>query len=83
MERRVINPWTWRDAAHARLRGAGIRRRGGKARTRGRHAGPGRHALHNLETVLGQARLGPANVVRLSFYVLRAARPRRESEVDG
>ena len=96
MERRVINPWTWRDqfgfvqaneisGAQRVLVCAGQ----GSVDAGGRpvHAGDRRaqvgQALRNPETVLGQAGLGLANIVRLRFYVLRAACPRRESEGDG
>jgi enamine deaminase RidA (YjgF/YER057c/UK114 family) len=50
------------------LRRPDLRRRRREASSRGRHAAPAHEALDNLETVLGEAGLGLADVVRLDYY---------------
>ena len=81
MERRIINPWTWQDdfgfvqandvsGAQRTLYCSGV----GSVDAEGRpvHAGDMAAqlglALDNLETVLRQAGLGLADVVRLNYY---------------
>jgi enamine deaminase RidA (YjgF/YER057c/UK114 family) len=81
MERRIINPWTWQDAFGFVQANelTGVERVlvcAGQAAmdAEGRPVHPGdlgaqlNQALDNLETVLGQAGLTLANVVRLNYY---------------
>ncbi len=82
MERRAINPWAWQDqfgfvqandlsAVNRVLLCAGqtsVDDEGNPVHV-GDMAGQINKALDNLETVLGQAGLGLADVVRLNYYV--------------
>lgn len=81
MERRAINPWTWQDAfgfvqanevsaAKRTLICSGqtsVDANGAPAHA-GDMAAQMRQAIANLETVLGQAGLTLAHVVRLNYY---------------
>jgi enamine deaminase RidA (YjgF/YER057c/UK114 family) len=78
----AVNPWTWQDAfgfAQA-VEARGVERilccagqtsvdADGNPLHAGDMAGQLRQAFDNLETVLGQAGLSLANVVRLNYYV--------------
>lgn len=82
METKAVNPWTWQDAfhfAHA-VDARGAERilfcagqtsvdPDGTVLHRGDMAAQLDQAFDNLETVLAQARLTMANVVRLNYYV--------------
>lgn len=81
MERRIINPWAWQDkfgfVQGVETRGAErVFYCAGQTSTDGEgqpvHAGDMRaqidQALANLETVLGEAGYGLADVVRMNYY---------------
>jgi enamine deaminase RidA (YjgF/YER057c/UK114 family) len=81
MEERIINPWTWQDdfgfvQAHEISGPARVLMCAGQASVdadgQPNHAGDMRaqltQALDNLETVLQEAGLTLANVVRLNYY---------------
>ena len=81
MERKIVNPWQWQDKFGFVQANAltGVERvvlcagqTSSDADGNPVHAGdmPAqlRQALDNLETVLGQARLGLGDVVRLNYY---------------
>jgi len=82
MDMKAINPWRWQDALHfaqgVETRGAGrvLYCAGqtsvdpeGRVLHRGDMAGQLARAFDNLETLLSQAGLTLANVVRLNYYV--------------
>jgi enamine deaminase RidA (YjgF/YER057c/UK114 family) len=82
MEREIINPWTWQDAfgfvqankvtgPQQVLLCAGQTSTGadGQSLHPGDMVAQVNEALDNLETVLSQAGMGLADVVRLNYYV--------------
>ena len=82
MEMKAVNPWSWQDAFHfsqaVETRGTGrvlflagqtSVDREGRALHEGDMAAQLDRAFDNLETVLSEAGLELANVVRLNYYV--------------
>jgi enamine deaminase RidA (YjgF/YER057c/UK114 family) len=81
MDQRKVNPWTWQDqfgfsqaidvsGAERILYCAGQTASDEQGNTvAGDMGAQAAKALDNLETVLGEAGLGLANVVRLNYYV--------------
>jgi enamine deaminase RidA (YjgF/YER057c/UK114 family) len=80
--RAVVNPWTWQDRfsfVHANVIADGRRvaycagqtsvDADGNPTHQGNMAGQIEQALTNVETVLGEAGMGLADVVRLNYYV--------------
>lgn len=100
MERRIINPWTWQDqfgfvqaveasGAHRILfcTGQTATDPAGASLHPGDMAGQVSMALDNLETLLGQAGLKLADVVRLEIFttdmdVFLAAFPAMKARLD-